>query len=170
MIKQFIINAFGGAPLWVKIIVTFVISMLPIVELRGGIPIGVLAFKIPWYWTYLLCVIGNLVPVPFILLFVKRVIEWSKGTKHLKKLGLWLEKKAAKNTPKVQRFEVFGLMLFVAIPLPMTGAWTGALVAALTGMKFKNAMISIIGGVLIAGAIVTLIVQGALGFLNFMIQ
>ena len=105
-----------------------------------------------------------------ILLFVKRVIEWSKGRKHLKKLGLFLEKKAAKNTPKVQRFEVFGLMLFVAIPLPMTGAWTGALVAALTGMKFKNAMISIIGGVLIAGAIVTLIVQGALGFLNFMIQ
>ena len=170
MIKQFIINAFGGAPLWVKIIITFVISILPIVELRGGIPIGILAFKIPWYWTYLLCVLGNLVPVPFILLFVKRVIEWSKGTKHLKKLGLWLEKKASKNTPKVQRFEVLGLMLFVAIPLPMTGAWTGALVAALTGMKFKNSMISITGGVLIAGAIVTLIVQGALGFLNFMIQ
>jgi uncharacterized membrane protein len=143
---------------------------LPIVELRGGIPIGVLAFKIPWYWCYILCVIGNLLPVPFILLFVKRVIEWSKGTKRLKKLGLWLEKKANKNTPKVQRFEVFGLMLFVAIPLPMTGAWTGALVAALTGMKFKNSMISIIGGVLIAGAIVTLIVQGALGFLSFMIK
>jgi uncharacterized membrane protein len=170
LIKDFIAGIFAGAPLWVKYIVTFVVSVLPIVELRGGIPIGVLAFKIPWYWCYILCVIGNLLPVPFILLFVERVIEWSKGTKRLKKLGLWLEKKAAKNTPKVQRFEVFGLMLFVAIPLPMTGAWTGALVAALTGMKFKNAMISIIGGVLIAGAIVTLIVQGALGFLNFMIQ
>ncbi|MBR6920830.1 MAG: small multi-drug export protein, partial [Clostridia bacterium] len=103
------------------------------------------------------------------LLFVERAIGWCKKTKHLKKLGLWLEKKAEKNTPKVQRFETFGLMIFVAIPLPMTGAWTGALVAALTGMRFRNAMISIIGGVLIAGAIVTLIVQGALGFLSFLI-
>ena len=107
--------------------------------------------------------------MPIILLFVERAIGWCKKTKHLKKLGLWLEKKAEKNTPKVQRFETFGLMIFVAIPLPMTGAWTGALVAALTGMRFRNAMISIIGGVLIAGAIVTLIVQGALGFLSFLI-
>ena len=92
-----------------------------------------------------------------------------KTTKRLKKFGLFLEAKAEKNTPKVQRFEVFGLMIFVAIPLPMTGAWTGALVAALTGMKFKNAMISIAGGVLIAGVIVTLISTGVLGFLSFLI-
>ena len=168
-ITDFIARTFSGAAEWVKYAVTFVISMLPVVELRGAIPVGSLAFRIPWYWCYVLCVLGNLVPVPFILLFVERVIEWTKTTKRLKKLGEWLEKKAAKNTPKVQRFEVFGLMLFVAVPLPMTGAWTGALVAALTGMKFKNSMISIVGGVLIAGAIVTLIVQGALGFLSFLI-
>lgn len=168
MIKEFIVNTFQNAPEWIRYVVTFVISMLPVVELRGSIPIGDLAFKIPWYWCYLLSVLGNMLPVPFILLFVERVIEWTKKTKHLKKLGLWLEKKAAKNTPKVQKFEVFGLMLFVAIPLPMTGAWTGALVAALTGMKFKNSIISITGGVLIAGAIVTAIVlfaRGAVGLL-----
>ena len=113
--------------------------------------------------------IGNLLPVPIILLFIKKLIGWMKTTKKLNKLGLWLESKAEKNTPKVQRFEVFGLMIFVAIPLPMTGAWTGALVAALTGMKFRNALVSITGGVLIAGVIVTLICEGVLGFLSFLI-
>ena len=169
MIAEFFARIFGGAADWIKYVVTFFISALPVVELRGAIPVGSLAFKIPWYWCYILSVLGNLLPVPIILLFVEKAIGWCKNTKHLKKLGLWLESKAAKNTPKVQRYETFGLMIFVAIPLPMTGAWTGALVAALTGMKFRNAMISIVGGVLIAGAIVTLIVQGTLGFLNFLI-
>ena len=160
---------FSGAAGWVKYIVTFLVSALPIVELRGAIPLGILAFKIPWYWCYILSVLGNLLPVPIILLFVKKAIGWTKNTKHLKKVGEWLESKAAKNTPKVQRFEVFGLMLFVAIPLPMTGAWTGALVAALTGMRFRNSMISVVGGVLIAGAIVTLIVQFAQGMFGFLV-
>lgn len=169
MITDFIVRTFGGASDFVKYIITFVISMLPVVELRGAIPVGIMAFKIPWYWTYIVSVLGNMVPVPIILLFVERVIKWMKTTKRLNKVGVWLEAKAEKNTPKVQRFEVFGLMIFVAIPLPMTGAWTGALVAALTGMKFKNAMISIAGGVLIAGVIVTLICEGVLGFLSFLI-
>ncbi len=170
MINQFIAQTFGQTPEFVKYIITFVVSMLPVVELRGAIPVGIIDFKIPWYWCYIVSVLGNMAPVPIILLFIKRVIEWMKTTKRLSKVGLWLEAKAEKNTPKVQRFEVFGLMLFVAIPLPMTGAWTGALVAALTGMKFKNAMISIAGGVLIAGVIVTLISTGVLGFLNFLIK
>lgn len=169
MIAEFLARTFGAAAEWVKYIVTFIVSMFPIVELRGAIPVGSLAFNIPWYWCYILSVLGNLLPIPFILLFIEKLIGWFKKTKHLRKFGLWLEARAAKNTPKVQRFEIFGLMLFVAIPLPMTGAWTGALVAALTGMKFKNSMISIICGVLIAGAVVTLIVQGALGFLSFLI-
>ena len=169
MITDFIVRTFGGASDFVKYIITFVISMLPVVELRGAIPVGIMAFKIPWYWTYIVSVLGNMVPVPIILLFVERVIKWMKTTKRLNKVGVWLEAKAEKNTPKIQRFEVFGLMIFVAIPLPMTGAWTGALVAALTGMKFKNAMISIAGGVLIAGVIVTLICEGVLGFLSFLI-
>lgn len=168
MIAQFIENTFGAAAEWIKYAVTFLVSMLPIVELRGSIPIGY-AFKIPWYWCYILSVIGNLLPIPFILIFIKKLIGWFKKTKRLNKLGVWLEAKAEKNTSKIQKYEVFGLMLFVSVPLPVTGAWTGALVAALTGMKFRNSMISIIGGVLIAGAIVTLICQGVLGFLSFLI-
>ncbi len=146
-----------------KYLIAFVISMLPIVELRGGIPAAIFGDsfmggeKIAWYWAYLLCCFGNLLPIPFILIFIDKVIKWMNGSKHFSKLGTWLEKKAAKNTGKVQKYEFFGLMLFVAIPLPMTGAWTGALVAGVTKMKFKHAMISITGGVLIAGAIVTLI-------------
>ena len=166
---EFFARAFGGAAVWVKCLVTYIVSALPVVELRGSIPIGCMAYKLPWYWCYILAVLGNLLPVPIILLFVEKAIGWCKKSKHLKKLGLWLEAKAAKNTPKVQKYEVFGLMIFVAIPLPMTGAWTGALVAALTGMKFKNAMISIVGGVLIAGAIVMLIVQFAQGVFGFLI-
>lgn len=168
MINEFIQETFGASGDFVQYLITFLISMLPIVELRGAIPVGI-AFGIPWYWNYLLCVVGNLLPVPFILIFIRRLITWFKTTKHLKKLGLWLESKAAKNTEKVQRYEIFGLMLFVSIPLPMTGAWTGSLVAALTNMKFKYSMLSVICGVLIAGAIVTLICEGVLGFLNFMI-
>lgn len=169
MINDFIIETFGQSGDVVRYLVTFVISMLPIVELRGAIPIGILSFDIPWYWCYIISVVGNLLPVPFILLFIKRIIAWFKTTKRLRSLGLWLEKKAAKNTEKVQRYEIFGLMLFVAIPLPMTGAWTGSLVAALTNMKFKYSMISAVCGVLIAGAIVTLISEGVLGFLSFLI-
>ena len=169
MITDFIVNTFGQSTDFIKYLITFVISMLPVVELRGAIPVGMLAFKLPWYGCFIVSVVGNLLPVPIILLFVKKVIEWMKNSKHLSKVGNWLESKAEKNTPKIQKYEFFGLMLFVAIPLPMTGAWTGALVAALTGMKFKNAMFSILGGVIIAGVIVTLICGGVLGFLRFMI-
>jgi len=170
LISQFFANTFGAAAEWVRYVITFFISMLPIVELRGSIPVGLLAYHIPWYWCYILSVIGNLLPIPFILIFIRRLIAWFKTTKHLNKVGTWLEAKAAKNTAKVQKYETFGLMLFVAIPLPMTGAWTGALVAALTGMKFKNSMISVVCGVLIAGVIVTLICTGALKFLSFLIN
>ena len=162
MIADFFARTFGSAADWVKYIVTFVISALPVVELRGSIPVGSLAFKIPWYWCYILSVLGNLLPVPIILLFVERAIGWCKKTKHLKKLGLWLEKKAEKNTPKVQRFETFGLMIFVAIPLPMTGAWTGALVAALMGMELRRAFPTIVIGVLIAAAIMTGVTFGVI--------
>ena len=168
MIKEFITETFGQADAWIKYLVTFAVSMLPVSELRGAIPIGTI-FNIPWYICYPMCVIGNFIPVPFILIFIEKIIRWFKTTKRLKKLGLWLEKKAAKNTPRIQKYETFGLLLFVSIPLPMTGAWTGALVAALTGMKFKNSILSILGGILIAGAIVTLIAYGVLTFLNFLI-
>lgn len=146
--------------------------MLPIVELRGGIPVAYAGGGIDgieWYWAYALCCLGNLLPVPFILLFIDKIIKWMVKSKHFSKIGIWLEKKAEKNTAKVQKYEFFGLMLFVAIPLPMTGAWTGALVAGVTKMKFWPAILSILLGVLIAGAIVTLICTGLLAGLSFLL-
>jgi uncharacterized membrane protein len=148
----------------------FGLAMVPVSELRGAIPLG-LAYDIPWYECYILCCIANFIPVPFILLLIKKVIKWMAESKveFFKKVSLWIQNKADKNKDKVNRYGVFGLILFVAIPLPMTGAWTGALVAAVTNMKFGRAVICCITGILIAGTIVTLISTGALSALNWML-
>lgn len=155
---------------WLKYLTMFGLAMVPVSELRGAIPLG-LAYDIPWYECYILCCIANFIPVPFILLLIKKVIKWMAESKveFFKKVSLWIQNKADKNKDKVNRYGVFGLILFVAIPLPMTGAWTGALVAAVTNMKFGRAVICCITGILIAGTIVTLISTGALSALNWML-
>ena len=121
---------------------------------------------LPWYVNYFISVIGNLLPVPFILLFIRSVIRWMKGVKIFRKIALWLEAKAEKNQGKLSKGIFVGLFLFVAIPIPGTGAWTGSLVAALMGIKFKDAFFAILIGVLAAGAIMTLASYGVLGFLS----
>ncbi len=146
--------------LWV-----FFISMLPIVELRGAIPAGAL-LGLPLWSNYLVSVVGNFLPVPFILLFIRRILSWMKTTRHFAKIALWLEEKAEKKTAKVMKYATFGLFLFVAIPLPGTGAWTGALVAALVNMRMKYAMPSILLGVLAAGVIMSLASYGVVGIFN----
>ncbi len=154
---------------FLKYLSVFGLSMVPVSELRGAIPLGILLYDFDWLLCYILCCIGNFLPVPFVLFFIERIIDWSKTTKHFARFGLFLERKAAKNADKVNRYGFFGLMLFIAIPLPMTGAWTGTLVAALTGMKPKRALLSCLFGILIAGAIVTLICTGPLSFLSWML-
>ena len=144
----------------------FFISMVPIVELRGAIPIG-LGLGLPALPTYLLCVLGNMVPVPFIDLFARRVLLWgydkpliggicrfclNKGEKG----GRALEAKAGKGL-------TLALLLFVGIPLPGTGAWTGTLAASILDMKFKDGLIACMGGVLLAGIILGLASAGLLG-------
>lgn len=146
--------------LWV-----FFISMFPIVELRGAIPVGA-AMGLPLWSNYLMSVVGNFLPVPFILLFIRRILSWMKTTRHFAKIALWLEEKAEKNTAKVMKYATFGLFLFVAIPLPGTGAWTGALVAALVNMRMKYALPSILLGVLAAGVIMSLASYGVVGIFN----
>lgn len=153
--------------LW-DVIYTFLLSMVPVIELRGAIPLGV-GLGLPWYINYIVCVVGNFLPVPFILLFIRAVLNWMKKVPKLDKIALWLEERAAKNSDKVSKYATWGLMLFVAIPLPGTGAWTGALVAALMEMRLKHSLLSVFFGVVIAGAIVSLIAYGALGFLNFLL-
>ncbi|MBO5275212.1 MAG: small multi-drug export protein [Clostridia bacterium] len=144
----------------------FFCSMLPIIELRGSIPIGC-ALGLPWYLNYIVSVVGNFLPVPFILLFIKKILQWMKTVPKFEKIALWVEKKAEKNTDKVTKYATFGLLVFVATPLPGTGAWTGALIAALIGMKFKYAMLSVAIGVLIAGFIMSGVSYGFLSFLSF---
>ncbi len=138
-----------------KELVTFVVSMLPIVELRAAIPLGILYYKLNFIKVYVLSVFGNLVPVYPILYLLIPVMNFFSKTKIGKKFYKNLEKKAEKNREKILKYEILGLMLFVAIPLPGTGAWTGAMIAALLRLNPHKSFLSISIGVFIAGVIVT---------------
>lgn len=137
-------------------------SMIPIVELRGAIPVGWFAFDMPWWSTYLLAVIGNMIPVPFILLLIRKVLDWMETSRVglFNRVAGWLRRKAEKNVDKITKYGFWGVCFFIAIPLPVTGAWTGSLVAATIKMNFWKALLSALLGVLIAGGIVTLICLG----------
>ncbi|MBE7041275.1 MAG: small multidrug export protein [Ruminococcaceae bacterium] len=135
-------------------LVIFIVSMLPVVELRGAIPLGVVLNTKPLI-TFCLAVIGNLLPVPFIILCARPVVDFFLRVKYLRPIGNWLENKVRKNSHKITKYKVGGLFLFVAIPLPGTGAWTGALLAALMNMRLKNAFPSIALGVVAAGILMT---------------
>ena len=128
----------------------FIISMLPIVELRGAIPVGV-GLDMNWGVVYLLSVIGNMLPVPFVILFVRPIIEYLLTTKYLAGFAKKIEERTMSKSDKVRRYKKLGLLLFVAIPLPGTGAWTGAALAGLLNMRLKDAVPMILLGVLIAG-------------------
>ena len=112
--------------------------------------------------TYIAAVIGNLLPIPFILLFIEKIFEWMKKTKHLHKIPDWLEAKALKHSEQIEKYGYFGLFLFVAIPLPGTGAWTGSLLAVLMGLKPKKSFLYITLGVMTAGLIMSLVSFGVL--------
>lgn len=138
----------------------FFCSMLPVIELRGAIPLGA-GLGLPWWQNFMLSVVGNIAPVPLILLFTRWAIGAMKNVRFLSRFALWLEQKAEKNRGKVEKYAVWGLTLFVAIPLPGTGAWTGSLVAALIGMRFWKGLLSAVLGVLIAGLIMLSVSYGA---------
>ena len=146
----------------------FLCSMVPIIELRGAIPIGA-ALGLPVYVNYIISVIGNIIPVPFILLFIRAILQWMKKVPKLNKIAVWVEEKAEKNKSKVLKYATFGLFVFVAVPLPGTGAWTGALVAAMLDMRMKRAFPAILFGVMCAGVIMSLASYGVLSFLSFLL-
>lgn len=134
--------------------------MVPVIELRGGIPAGVAA-GLPVFWAALVSLAGNMVPVPFMLLFTRKVIIWmEQRSKFLAGLAKKLKDKAEANKDKVLKYEFWGLVLLVAIPLPGTGAYTGALVAAMVDMRLKRAVPAIFVGVVIAAIIVSLATAG----------
>lgn len=136
-----------------------IISALPIVELRGGIPAGMGLFQLPWYLVFPLAVIGNLLPVPLLLLFFQALVKCIRRVRVGEKLVDLLVRYTGRHTAAIEKYERIGLMTFVAIPLPGTGAWTGAMAASLLGMKFRRAFFSIMAGVIISGAIVTALFQ-----------
>ena len=147
-----------------KIIGITLISMIPIIELRGSIPMGFVV-GLPWYASLICSIMGNILPVPVILLFVVKVFEFMKKHNILTKFVNKMEQKAMNRSEKVSKGEFWGLMLFVAIPLPGTGAWTGALIAALLKMNRRDSFLSILLGVTIAGTLITLGTYGILGFI-----
>jgi len=142
-----------------KILVTFLISMVPVIELRGALPISVGMGLAPMT-ALIVSIIGNMVPVPFIIIFIRRILDWMHRFEKFDRIATKLEAKAAKGGEKLVKYELFGLFLLVAVPLPGTGAWTGSLVAALFDLRLKNAVPVIFAGVVAAGIVVFLITYG----------
>ena len=136
-------------------LVVLVIAALPVVELRLAVPLAINMFGLPWYYALLLATIGNLVPVPLLLLFFGALSRLVSKTGILERMFRWLSERTRRQGKIIERYERIGLMLFVAIPLPMTGAWTGSLAAVLFGIRFRHAFLSIFAGIVIAGVIVT---------------
>jgi uncharacterized membrane protein len=136
-------------------LVVIITSALPILELRGGIPVAMTLFGFSWYYALLLSVIGNILPVPIILLFLNSMIPVLSKIKPIDQFLSWLFERTRRRGKIIERYERIGLILFVAIPLPVTGAWTGSLAAVLFGIRFRQAFLSILAGVLIASIIVT---------------
>ena len=147
-------------------VIIFIISMIPILELRGGLLAASPALlNVPILRAIPICVIGNLLPIPFILLLIERVLNVMEGIPGLGKVAVWVRQKAAKNKGQIEKFGFWGLVLFVGIPLPGTSAWTGSLVAALLHMKFGKAIGAILCGIVMATVIMSLLSYGLLGAL-----
>ncbi len=157
---DFLLNTYIG-----KIISTFFISMVPIIELRGAIPFGT-AHGLEVWVSAAISILGNMIPVPFIILFIRQIFDlMRKVSPRLDRLVRHFEKKADKHAETVNRYKFWGLFLLVAIPLPGTGAWTGALVAAMLEMRLKSAIPAIFMGVVAAGLIVALATAGVIAMI-----
>ena len=153
-----------------KYLVVFIVSMIPLIELRGAVPIGLstwLGDSLPILPLYIICIIGNMLPVPFIFFFARKVLVWGADKKFIGKFFRFCLEKGEKGGKKLQatagRGLYFALFLFVGIPLPGTGAWTGTLAASFLDMDFKKSVIAVIAGVILAGIIMGLASAGVFG-------
>lgn len=140
-------------------LIAFVISLCPVLECRGGM-IAARLMEIPFIKAFLICYLGNMLPIPFIILFIRKIFDFLRRFKFFSKIVEKLEAKTEKNKEKVLKYEAWGLLLFVAIPLPGTGGWTGALMAALLDIRMKKSLPIIALGVLIAGFIMSAVTYG----------
>ncbi len=158
-----ILGMFGGLqniPFGKELLV-FIISLMPILELRGGLIAAALLGVNPVV-SYIVAIIGNIIPVPFILWFINSILDWMRGRKRLSKVAKWLDKKVEKRKGQIEKFGFWGLVLFVGIPLPGTGAWTGCLIASVLEMDRKKAFFATMIGIFMASIIMMLLSFGFL--------
>lgn len=158
-----IVGAFGGltAIAYGREILVFIISLMPILELRGGLLAAALLGLDPLP-SYIISIIGNVLPIPFILLLITKVLSWMKNSKvkFFNKIANWLDEKVEKNKGQIEKYGYWGLFLFVGIPLPGTGAWTGTLIASVLNMDKKKTFITVLGGVVMASIIMMILSFG----------
>lgn len=143
----------------------FIVSMIPLIELRGSVIVGT-AFGLPWLNVLLLSIVGNLIPIPFILIFGKKLIAWLKTLPMLARLTNWYEARLLSKSDTIQKYAFYGLWIFVGIPLPGTGAWSGSVIAALLDVPPKKAFAAVVCGVITAGVIMTVGSRGVVGLIN----
>ena len=152
-----------------KYLTVFLVSMIPLIELRGAIPYGVL-YGLPLWQTFLIAIVGNMLPVPLIYLFARKVLEWGKDKKYIGGFFRWCLEKGEKGGRKLEakagRGLYVALLLFVGIPLPGTGAWTGTLAASFLNMDFKKSVLYVMLGVLLAGFIMLIASLGVFGAIS----
>ena len=149
MIEQLIDSGFPPE------VIVFLISTLPVTELRGALPLAINLFHIPWYQALSPAIIGNLLPVPLLLLFLASLVKLVSRSNSGKRLVDWIFERTRRRANIVEKYGSIGLVLFVAIPLPGTGAWTGAVAAFLFGLRYRHALVAITSGVIISAAVVT---------------
>lgn len=156
---EFFVELFGGIN---KELVIFIISLMPILELRGGLLAATL-LDVEFIRAAIICILGNVLPIPFVLLFLKYVLDILSKWKVTKKIVNWLEKKVHDKREQIDKYGYWGLVIFVGIPLPGTGAWTGALLAVMLGLNRKKSFVCILLGVLMAAIIMSILSYGILG-------
>ena len=145
-----------------KEMIVFIISMMPILELRGGL-LAASILNVPYIKALIICVVGNLLPIPFVLFFIEKIVIALEKFGPTKRIAMMLRNKVEKNREAIEKYDFWGLVLFVGIPLPGTGAWTGSLVAGLLHMKRRKAIPAILTGVVMASVIMSIVSYGILG-------
>mgnify|MGYP003571241692 CR=1 FL=1 len=153
-----LLSGLGSLPFGKELMV-FIISLMPILELRGGLIAAALLNLNP-VESYIIAIIGNVIPVPFILWFITRIIDWMRKGKRLSKVAKWLDKKIDKHKGQIEKYGFWGLVFFVGIPLPGTGAWTGCLIAAVLEMDRKKSFLAAMIGILMASIIMMVLSFG----------
>lgn len=156
---EFFIDLFGGIS---KDLIIFIISLMPILELRGGL-LAASLLDVEFVRAAIICVLGNVLPIPIVLLFLKKVLDLFEKWKVTKKIVDWLLKKVESKREQIDKYGYWGLVIFVGIPLPGTGAWTGALLAVVLGLNRKKSFVCILLGVLMAAIIMSILSYGILG-------